>query len=1432
MRSGHAPSPAGGPAALPDARAWRAKKIPGSKLRAAATLLVLAAAAAAFLQYGGAGAPQAGAWIVAPSVPEWLQMPDAIPGGAFAQVQDTAFITTWNAGPSPHTISIPLEVHPGGTITIDWGDGNTDDVTANGTQSHTYSDSEDYLVSMTGDLSRINLGIGSTAASKLASIDQWGDIEWSSMEQAFKSSFNMVYNATDSPDLSGVTSTNQMFSFAVLFDGNLSEWDTSSVTDMANMFESAVLFDGNLSEWDTSSVTHMSNMFREASAFDGNLSEWDTSSVTHMSNMFREASAFNGNLSKWNVSSVTRMNGMFNDATSFEQNLGEWYVIPADTAYDVSEETLSVTTISAQNSKLDGHNPNYGIGSGGDSDSFNMTGNALTFKATPSTGIYTVNVTAPGGNFGTGNHHRVLDVTVTGQGNQPPVVTAGGSASAYEGSVGRLEGTATDPDAADALTYEWTHDGAQSLGITIADDAAPSTTFAVTGNVTSDTQVTFTLAVGDGTPPAVTASTDVNILDSSGAFITTWEPTGSENRVIIAVAAPSGAQYVIDWGDGAQSDQDDFSVGFQSRRYDEAGTYRIVIDGDIGRVFQIDGATTANLLKSIDQWGDIKWTSMQDAFRRASGMTYNATDAPDLSGVTDMHSMFRGATLFDGDISEWDVSGVTDMTLMFANARSFNQPLDSWNVSGVTDMNSMFHGARSFNQLLDSWNVSGVTDMSYMFSNTSFDHPLNLWNVSGVTDMESMFEGAILFDQNLGEWYVIPADTAYGISEGTLSVTTISAQNAVLDGHNPNYGIGSGGDSDSFSMTGNTLTFKATPSAGSYTVNVTAPGGDFGTGNHHRVLDVTVTGQGNQPPTVTGITGATAIDEGMSDTLTGTATDGDGTISSYLWSVDDASAVTITSGNSATLQYTASQVDSDTPVTFTLTVTDDDRATASLDYPVTVRDVPPLPGTFEATITPPVSPTNQDPTFGVTFGSDVPAGEFAADDVDTSPSGLAVSVSDSGTGFSFTINGAPDGMITAHVPAGAVSDAGGDSNAASNRVSVTVDKTGPQITSARASGSDTITVSFSEGIRGSTAASDWLLQGAPGVAVDSATGLPGGSVTLGLSEDLPEDRPELTLDYSGSGIQDLAGNPLGVAADIDVRYQSSGRSQGQSAPPVVDIGSVIKSYPQSVPEWVSQAAGARDPGTPIPPISVNGTFAFPLEMNSLGYLLDGSLNTLVPHAVAAGQPVTIKVTVHDPTPIAYFAVYLNLQGNEISHLQSDAQMIWDSGQVRIIDPNGLIRNATITISEDPDDPAKKTATLTASFSEEMGMTNMVIRTWNSAGQLATVQIFDAIDVRAQEPEPVAVDPEPAETEPEPVAVDSEPAAVDDSAERDVLAIRMWSGFEPESISDAQLLASLGLDYPGVDIPSWVMTELGPLVAKGDITAGEFKIALEYVLGNA
>nr|WP_246205978.1 BspA family leucine-rich repeat surface protein [Fulvivirga aurantia] len=144
---------------------------------------------------------------------------------------------------------------------------------------------------------------------------------------------------------------------------------------------------------------------------------------------------------------------------------------------------------------------------------------------------------------------------------------------------------------------------------------------------------------------------------------------------------------------------------------------------------------------------------MAGAFRGCTNLSINAADTPDLSGVTDMSSMFRGATSFNQDISSWDVSTITDMSLLFRDATSFNQPLDSWDVSSVTNMSSMFFGAGVFNQDLPSWNTANVTNMSTMFR-TAFDFngDITTWDVSSVTNMSSMFVFASAFNQPIGSW--------------------------------------------------------------------------------------------------------------------------------------------------------------------------------------------------------------------------------------------------------------------------------------------------------------------------------------------------------------------------------------------------------------------------------------------------------------------------------------------------------------------------------------------------------------------------------------------------------------------------------------------------------------------------------------------------------
>lgn len=289
------------------------------------------------------------------------------------------------------------------------------------------------------------------------------------------------------------------------------------------------------------------------------------------------------------------------------------------------------------------------------------------------------------------------------------------------------------------------------------------------------------------------------------AFITRWK-TDNPGTTPTQIQIPGVGNYQINWVDITNASNNGTAVGDGTTlvTFPSAGTYEVSITGGL-TAMHFDGGSDREKILSIEQWGNIQWLTMESAFERCENLVINATDAPDLSRVTDMSEMFYFAASLNQNINHWDVSHVTDMSYMFSQAATFNQPLNNWNVSNVTTMyymfyqaekfnqplnnwnvgnvtnmsgtfyftelfnqninawdvsnvttmNHMFAGAKAFNQPLNSWNVSNVTDMGSMFGNCAlFNQPLNNWDVSAVTDMSGMFSGASYFDQNIGMWDV------------------------------------------------------------------------------------------------------------------------------------------------------------------------------------------------------------------------------------------------------------------------------------------------------------------------------------------------------------------------------------------------------------------------------------------------------------------------------------------------------------------------------------------------------------------------------------------------------------------------------------------------------------------------------------------------------
>ncbi|WP_196139386.1 Ig-like domain-containing protein [Aliikangiella sp. G2MR2-5] len=131
-------------------------------------------------------------------------------------------------------------------------------------------------------------------------------------------------------------------------------------------------------------------------------------------------------------------------------------------------------------------------------------------------------------------------------------------------------------------------------------------------------------------------------------------------------------------------------------------------------------------------------------------------------------------------------------------------------------------------------------------------------------------------------------------------------------------------------------------------------------------------GSSNQPPTVSS-TSPDSIEERTQATLSVSATDSDGSITSYQWEQQSGPNVSV-DGATSQLTFIAPEVNADTEISFLVTVTDNLGATASTTVTSTIVDVNRTPSAVDSTV-------------AVEFNSSV---EFSLDNTD--PDGDEVSI--------------------------------------------------------------------------------------------------------------------------------------------------------------------------------------------------------------------------------------------------------------------------------------------------------------------------------------------------------------------------------------------------------------------------------------------------------
>ena len=603
------------------------------------------------------------------------------------------FITTWHTQTSNEQITIPVQ--PGLTYSydIDWeNDGTYDKTDVTGAISHMYPTAGDHQIAIRYDFPAIYIN-NSGDKDKLISIDQWGDIEWQSMEAAFYGASKMVHFAIDTPNLTQVTVMSNMFREVSNFNGSIGHWDVSNMTSFLNTFR-GTNFNQDISGWDVSNVVNMAGMFREASAFDQDISYWDISKVTDMVAMLFQSNMSIANYDKllyrWAKQDVR--SGVSLGAS------GIYYCISKP-----ARDSLSMVhgwTISDEGQSCSAPRP---------------------FVTTWRTTMPNETITIPTNSNYTYNYNVDWD----GDGVYDSIAVTGDITHNYIQSGYH---TITIEGDFPAIHINNQGDKTKIINIDQWGDIAWRTmeaAFYGASNLNSDAYDN----------PYLNAVTDLsNMLHGCRVFnddIGDWDVSRANYMNGMFAAALKFNQDIGGW-DVRNVRNMEFMLSYAAKFNQDISSWNVCNVSDMGGMFE----SAYNFNQDISSWNVGNVLDMGGMFFEAKNFNQDISSWK-VDSVRNMESMFCRAEKFNRDISSWNVGKVTYMHGMFSGAENFNQDLGDWDISGVTSISYMFFSALNFNQDLGDWDISGVEYFDRMLDNSglsqyNYDQTLIAWSQQAV----------------------------------------------------------------------------------------------------------------------------------------------------------------------------------------------------------------------------------------------------------------------------------------------------------------------------------------------------------------------------------------------------------------------------------------------------------------------------------------------------------------------------------------------------------------------------------------------------------------------------------------------------------------------------------------------------------------------------
>ena len=337
------------------------------------------------------------------------------------------------------------------------------------------------------------------------------------------------------------------------------------------------------------------------------------------------------------------------------------------------------------------------------------------------------------------------------------------------------------------IDFSWTDNSAGDCtfkiykstdGVTYAADGTTvtgDTTYTATGLTAGTLYYFYVVGVKSGNE-----SDPTNIYDTRFKITVDTTKAGSAADTFVLPNYTSGTyDYYVDWGEGG-AEEHITTAGNHSHTYAASGTYKIMIRGTMPQIYFISGEDKAKLI-FIDNWGNIKWDSFQNAFYGCINMNGRWVDCPNLTGVTILRSMFFNCPIFNYSLYNFITSSIKHFETMFRLCTSFKQSLASFLIASAITLNDILHQANI--------NETGTT--------TNYDETLISWAAQNPPNSLSFNGGYSKYGEGL-----VDSGTTDGVAANKLIqsgqnfLTTVTVGDVVYNTTDGTYALVTAIDSD------------------------------------------------------------------------------------------------------------------------------------------------------------------------------------------------------------------------------------------------------------------------------------------------------------------------------------------------------------------------------------------------------------------------------------------------------------------------------------------------------------------------------------------------------------------------------------------------------------------------------------------------------------